>query len=74
MWGYRRQSRGCVIEAALTPHTSTDVEQTDYCADMDEMRCMLYLHGGGYYFGSIDQERYMMQRFGRKMSGRIFGP
>ena len=40
---------------------------------MDEMRCMLYLHGGGYYFGSIDQERYMMQRFGRKMSGRVFG-
>ena len=35
---------------------------------------MLYLHGGGYYFGSIDQERYIMQRYGRKMSGRVFGP
>jgi acetyl esterase/lipase len=38
------------------------------------MRCMLYLHGGGYYFGSIDQERYIMQRLGRKMGGRVFGP
>jgi len=35
---------------------------------------MLYLHGGGYYFGSIDQQRYMLQRFGRKMTGRVFGP
>lgn len=31
--------------------------EPDYTPDMDEMRCMLYFHGGGYYFGSIDQER-----------------
>jgi hypothetical protein len=28
---------------------------------------------GGYYFGSIDQERYSIQRFARKMGGRVFG-
>ncbi|KAG5339479.1 hypothetical protein C0989_004066 [Termitomyces sp. Mn162] len=28
-----------------------------YEKHMDEMRCILYSHGGGYYFGSVDQER-----------------
>ena len=44
-----------------------------YERDMDEMRCILYLHGGGYYFGSVDQERYSIQRFARKINGRVFG-
>ncbi|KAF8514646.1 lipase/ esterase [Hysterangium stoloniferum] len=39
---------------------------------MDGTRCMLYAHGGGYYFGSIDQERYVMQRYARKINGRVF--
>ncbi|KAL1746689.1 Alpha/Beta hydrolase protein [Schizophyllum fasciatum] len=43
-----------------------------YERDMDEMRCILYLHGGGYYFGSVDQERYSIQRFARKINGRVF--
>jgi hypothetical protein len=33
-------------------------EDNIYLPDMDEMRCILYFHGGGYYFGSVDQERY----------------
>ena len=28
---------------------------------------------GGYYFGSVDQERYSIQRFARKINGRAFG-
>ncbi|OBZ69937.1 AB hydrolase superfamily protein C4A8.06c [Grifola frondosa] len=43
-----------------------------YQPEMDEMRCILYAHGGGYYFGSIDQERYCIQRFARKINGRVF--
>ncbi|KAF9446511.1 alpha/beta-hydrolase [Macrolepiota fuliginosa MF-IS2] len=39
---------------------------------MDEMRCILYIHGGGYYFGSVDQERYCIQRHARKINGRVF--
>ena len=54
-------------------------------------RCMP-LHAGGYYFGSVNQERYstfchafrvlftqtgksryMIQRYARKMHGRVFG-
>ncbi|KAJ3513986.1 hypothetical protein NLJ89_g2641 [Agrocybe chaxingu] len=43
-----------------------------YNKDMDAMRCILYLHGGGYYFGSVDQERYSIQRHARKINGRVF--
>ncbi|KAI0776295.1 alpha/beta-hydrolase [Trametes elegans] len=43
-----------------------------YQPEMDEMRCILYAHGGGYYFGSIDQERYCIQRLARKINGRVF--
>ncbi|RDB24709.1 AB hydrolase superfamily protein C4A8.06c [Hypsizygus marmoreus] len=43
-----------------------------YEKDMDELRCILYSHGGGYYFGSVDQERYSIQRYARKINGRVF--
>ncbi|KAH0588833.1 hypothetical protein H2248_004632 [Termitomyces sp. 'cryptogamus'] len=43
-----------------------------YEKHMDEMRCILYSHGGGYYFGSVDQERYSIQRHARKINGRVF--
>ena len=70
--------------------TTPEEEEGSYDADMDEMRCILYTHGGefkvsgfrtllaqyeigGYYFGSVDQERYAIQRFARKVNGRVFG-
>ncbi|KAH9485586.1 AB hydrolase superfamily protein C4A8.06c [Psilocybe cubensis] len=49
-----------------------DKNEGTYEKNMDEMRCILYLHGGGYYFGSVDQERYSIQRFARKINGRVF--
>ncbi|KAJ3572100.1 hypothetical protein NP233_g3309 [Leucocoprinus birnbaumii] len=49
-----------------------DSEDGTYEKHMDEMRCILYLHGGGYYFGSVDQERYSIQRHARKINGRVF--
>jgi acetyl esterase/lipase len=47
-------------------------ESNIYEEEMDEMRCILYAHGGGYYFGSVDQERYSLQRHARKINGRVF--
>ncbi|CAI7623445.1 unnamed protein product [Penicillium pancosmium] len=37
-------------------------------------RIMLYVHGGAYFFGSVDTHRYMMQRHARKLNGRVFAP
>ncbi|TFK74645.1 alpha/beta-hydrolase [Pluteus cervinus] len=46
--------------------------EAQYEEEMDDLRCNLYIHGGGYYFGSVDQERYSIQRHARKMNGRVF--
>ncbi|KAH7032154.1 hypothetical protein B0J12DRAFT_680803 [Macrophomina phaseolina] len=37
-------------------------------------RIMLYIHGGAYYFGSVDEHRYQMQRHARKLKARVFAP
>lgn len=47
-------------------------EPHEYTAEMEGTPCMLYVHGGGGYFGSIDQQRYTLHRYARKMNGRVF--
>lgn len=37
-------------------------------------RVILYVHGGAYFFGSVETHRYMMQRHARKLKGRVFAP
>lgn len=37
-------------------------------------RVMLYIHGGGYFFGSVDEHRYQLQRHARKLQARVFAP
>lgn len=43
--------------------------------NMDKgQRIMLYVHGGAYYFGSVDEHRYQMQRHARKLKARVLAP
>ena len=37
-------------------------------------RVMLYVHGGAYFFGSVDAHRYQLQRHARKLEARVFAP
>jgi acetyl esterase/lipase len=37
-------------------------------------RVMLYVHGGAYFFGSVDEHRYQMQRHARKLKARVYAP
>ncbi|KAL2874733.1 hypothetical protein SGCOL_010107 [Colletotrichum sp. CLE4] len=37
-------------------------------------RVMLYVHGGAYFFGSVDEHRYQMQRHARKLKARGLAP
>ena len=37
-------------------------------------RIMLYVHGGAYYFGSVDEHRYQIQRHARKLKARAIAP
>ncbi|KAG7091172.1 hypothetical protein E1B28_010224 [Marasmius oreades] len=64
---YKMQDR-----AARENEAYSAVDSGTYEKDMDEMRCILYSHGGGYYFGSVDQGRYAIQRYARKINGRVF--
>jgi acetyl esterase/lipase len=34
-------------------------------------RVMLYVHGGAYYFCSVDEHRYQIQRHARKLKARV---
>ncbi|KAJ5569458.1 uncharacterized protein N7459_008888 [Penicillium hispanicum] len=43
-------------------------------ANQRSNRIMLYVHGGAYFFGSVDTHRYMLQRHARKLKGRVFAP
>ncbi len=35
-------------------------------------RIMFYVHGGAYFFGSVDEHRYQLQRHARKLKARVF--
>ncbi|KAH7397174.1 hypothetical protein BKA66DRAFT_521683 [Pyrenochaeta sp. MPI-SDFR-AT-0127] len=37
-------------------------------------RIMLYVHGGAYFFGSVDEHRYQLQRHARKLKARVLAP
>ncbi|KAF9519527.1 hypothetical protein BS47DRAFT_1358130 [Hydnum rufescens UP504] len=44
----------------------------EFFSDLDSMRCLYHIHAGGYFFGSVDQERFSMQRYAGNMNGRVF--
>ena len=35
-------------------------------------KVMLYVHGGAFFFGSVDEHRYQLQRHARKLEARVF--
>lgn len=64
------------------PKTGLEAEWIEMRSDANERkkngdpghRVMLYIHGGAYFFGSVDEHRYQMQRHARKLQARVFAP
>lgn len=64
------------------PDTPLRAEWIEMRADYQERkkrpeagnRVMLYVHGGAFFFGSVDEHRYQMQRHARKLKARVFAP
>ncbi|KAI0912003.1 alpha/beta-hydrolase [Ustulina deusta] len=52
----------------------SDYNERTKSGDDSCKRVMLYIHGGGYFFGSVDEHRYQMQRHARKLKARVFAP
>ena len=63
-------------------HAELKAEWIEMKAHYDELRTthtrskriMLYMHGGGYFFGSVDEHRYQLQRHARKLKARVIAP
>lgn len=64
------------------PNTCVGAEWIEMKSDAQERklnggktkRVMLYIHGGAYFFGSVDEHRYQMQRHARKLKARVLAP
>ncbi|KAM7224192.1 monoterpene epsilon-lactone hydrolase [Rhypophila decipiens] len=64
------------------PKTTLQAEWIEMKADYHERkkkadpgnRVMLYVHGGAYFFGSVDAHRYQIQRHARKLKARAIAP
>ncbi|WRT66661.1 uncharacterized protein IL334_003621 [Kwoniella shivajii] len=59
-------------EDAVGEEIDSEDEDGEFRPEMDRLRCMLYIHGGAYYWGSINTHRYTIWRYARKMHGRCF--
>lgn len=69
-WQWRRPDSRLRAEWVEMKKDIADRRRT--AAKLD--RAILYVHGGAYYFGSVDEHRYQIQRHARKMKARILAP
>ncbi|KAI2607996.1 alpha/beta-hydrolase [Hypoxylon sp. NC1633] len=69
-WQWRRPNSPLKAEWI---EMKTDYNERKKAGDPGK-RVMLYVHGGAYFFGSVDEHRYQMQRHARKLKARVFAP
>ncbi|TVY51228.1 AB hydrolase superfamily protein C4A8.06c, partial [Lachnellula cervina] len=67
-WQWRRP--GSELKAEWI-EMKADYQERNRTSDPGK-RVMLYVHGGAYFFGSVDEHRYQMQRHARKLKARVF--
>ncbi|KAF1925887.1 alpha/beta-hydrolase [Didymella exigua CBS 183.55] len=70
-WQWRRQ--GTKLEAEWI-EMKKDRDAREKSSMPKGQRIMLYVHGGAYFFGSVDEHRYQMQRHARKLQARVLAP
>ncbi|KAK0855486.1 hypothetical protein LTS02_011028 [Friedmanniomyces endolithicus] len=69
-WQWRRPETPMRAEWIEMKKDFSDRKKTGLKCD----KCILYVHGGAYYFGSVDEHRYQMQRHARKLKARVLAP
>lgn len=70
-WQWRRPESGS-LRAEWVEMKKDIAERKRLGTTLD--RAMLYVHGGAYYFGSVDEHRYQIQRHARKLKTRVLAP
>jgi acetyl esterase/lipase len=69
-WQWRRPDAPCKAEWVEMKKDYNERKRTgEKCG-----KAILYIHGGAYYFGSVDEHRYQMQRHARKLKAKVFAP
>lgn len=74
-WQWRLE--GTVLKAEwieMRAHHAKRTQKRDSGKGDGGKRVMLYVHGGAYFFGSVDEHRYQMQRHARKLEARVLAP
>lgn len=69
-WQWRRSESALHAEWIEMKKDHNDRKRAGIKCD----RVILYVHGGAYYFGSVDEHRYQMQRHARKLKARVLTP
>jgi acetyl esterase/lipase len=69
-WQWRRPDAPCKAEWVEMKKDYNERKRTGEKCD----KAILYVHGGAYYFGSVDEHRYQMQRHARKLKAKVFAP
>ncbi|KJZ78471.1 hypothetical protein HIM_01862 [Hirsutella minnesotensis 3608] len=72
LWWQWRNPKTPLLEAEWI-EMKADANQRKKSGD-PVTRVMMYIHGGAYFFGSVDEHRYQMQRHARKLKARVFAP
>ncbi|KAF2009370.1 alpha/beta-hydrolase [Aaosphaeria arxii CBS 175.79] len=70
-WQWRREKSTLKAEWI---EMRKDHDERKKAGQLKGQRIMLYVHGGAYYFGSVDEHRYQMQRHARKLRARVLAP
>lgn len=70
-WEWRREETALQAEWI---EMRKDMEQRKKSENIKGQRVMLYVHGGAYFFGSVDEHRYQIQRHARKLKARVLAP
>ncbi|OCL03697.1 alpha/beta-hydrolase [Glonium stellatum] len=70
-WQWRRDDSALKAEWI---EMRNDYHERKRAGGGEGQRIMLYVHGGAYYFGSVDEHRYQMQRHARKLKARVLAP
>ncbi|KAL5114505.1 hypothetical protein ACEQ8H_007595 [Pleosporales sp. CAS-2024a] len=70
-WQWRRDAT-CLSAEWIEMRKDYDARKQLNIAKGD--RIMLYVHGGAYFFGSVDEHRYQLQRHARKLKARVIAP
>lgn len=69
-WQWRRPDAPCKAEWVEMKKDYNERKRSGEKCD----RAIFYVHGGAYYFGSVDEHRYQIQRHARKLKARVFAP